>query len=1296
MSFYRRLPTSYTSSGGTSGVSTQPTIYISDGSGTSTGNVTSSPEAFKDAVQNDSGALVFTRVSGSTKDVYLQDVMRDLYFNKNTNRMELRYFNTTYNRALEHFPFANAFTSATIGNDGGLTLVSANGTSVPLSTIGRAVTGLNLDSSALEITFGNGTVRRITNPTSVSVTELMLTNGNDLKQVRANGEERVIDFPFANAVISGSLTSGRKLRLTHANAYQNDITLDFANSITDIAHLSGRGLQVTFANSRTANVSVPYANAFTDATAVSTGIQFSLANNDTKTLTLPSANAVTNVAVSSGGLAITYASGDSRQVAMNSANAITRLVLSSGTQLLATHANSAQFPITLPNALTSLSIQGDRNLGVTYASGVTSSVPLDFSNAVATVALNTLSNQLTVRHANGVHANVTIPSANALTDVSIDATNRLIFTQANAASKPLILPSANAIVDISHTAGRDLLLTAANNTTRQLSLSYSNAATSIGIQSNAWGNRLRVVWANNVTETSALPFGNAVTAVEFNNNNDMLLTYANTGAAAAVRVPFANAVANAKINTGRNLQLTFANGKTDNVALDFANSVTNMALSGGNTAFMMTFANNTTANIVIPFGNAVTSLASSGTAGLDLTVTYANGGTSVVSMPKTAVADVTVESNGLRRTLMNGATSYAAYPFGNMVTDVTANTTTNELVFSRTGASSLVVNLTAWANSYIDARLNTGRNLSFRTANGQYNNVVLNFANAATAIDMTNTLMTVTYANALQVPMALPVALANVAVNGGDLNFRYTNGNWSNITVASANAVNAAWFDAANSNRMVLQKESGATTNVYVPAGNAVTAIDLQTDSRNLRMTHANGQSSTVPLNFSNAFTSITKNGPIEFTFTRANGNTPFLMTVPNAVMGGSISPDRSSLDLVLANSGVTSVNIASFSNSISSIDVRNGNSELYYVHANSTACSIPLPVCFKDFTISGDNAIFTWGNGTTKTLNIAASSALNNVEYVSNGTVKLTYANTFTRYNDISKINNPIKSIAPHSTGIVATFGNTDSIPIALPFANAITSIAFTAAGSRQLRISPAQGGDTEIPLDFANSVVGGTMLSNGVLKLSLANAGANMVDMTGFSNPIVSLSSQAEALRVTFANSYPLDVALPATSKANIVQVTDSVRFIGTTGSTAYIASANRGTNTGLAITNAGGSALFYLSNVGDLRVIGDVVAKDVISLSDARLKSDQQPVTNAIDRVLKLRGMTYTLDGQRRAGVLAQDVRPVLPEAVEETEDGKLAVMYNGLSALYIEAIRDLKNDIEMLKNQVGILELRNAFS
>jgi len=51
-----------------------------------------------------------------------------------------------------------------------------------------------------------------------------------------------------------------------------------------------------------------------------------------------------------------------------------------------------------------------------------------------------------------------------------------------------------------------------------------------------------------------------------------------------------------------------------------------------------------------------------------------------------------------------------------------------------------------------------------------------------------------------------------------------------------------------------------------------------------------------------------------------------------------------------------------------------------------------------------------------------------------------------------------------------------------------------------------------------------------------------------------------------------------------------------------------------------------------------------------------------------------------------VIAQELEQVLPEAVYETTDGKKAVRYDNTVALLVEAIKELKQQVEELKTQI----------
>ena len=54
-------------------------------------------------------------------------------------------------------------------------------------------------------------------------------------------------------------------------------------------------------------------------------------------------------------------------------------------------------------------------------------------------------------------------------------------------------------------------------------------------------------------------------------------------------------------------------------------------------------------------------------------------------------------------------------------------------------------------------------------------------------------------------------------------------------------------------------------------------------------------------------------------------------------------------------------------------------------------------------------------------------------------------------------------------------------------------------------------------------------------------------------------------------------------------------------------------------------------------------------------------------------------------RHAGLIAQDVEAVLPEAVAE-KDGHLTLNYNGTIGLLVEAIKELKDEVDYLKAQL----------
>ena len=101
-----------------------------------------------------------------------------------------------------------------------------------------------------------------------------------------------------------------------------------------------------------------------------------------------------------------------------------------------------------------------------------------------------------------------------------------------------------------------------------------------------------------------------------------------------------------------------------------------------------------------------------------------------------------------------------------------------------------------------------------------------------------------------------------------------------------------------------------------------------------------------------------------------------------------------------------------------------------------------------------------------------------------------------------------------------------------------------------------------------------------------------------------------------------------------------------------------------------------------------------------SDSRLKENIVNIPNALDRVAKLKGVRFDWcdsyieerggeDGyfikKHDTGLIAQDVLQVLPEVVREKKDGYLGIQYDKLVGLLVEAIKELRKEVNELKSK-----------
>ena len=147
--------------------------------------------------------------------------------------------------------------------------------------------------------------------------------------------------------------------------------------------------------------------------------------------------------------------------------------------------------------------------------------------------------------------------------------------------------------------------------------------------------------------------------------------------------------------------------------------------------------------------------------------------------------------------------------------------------------------------------------------------------------------------------------------------------------------------------------------------------------------------------------------------------------------------------------------------------------------------------------------------------------------------------------------------------------------------------------------------------------------------------------------------------------------------------------------------VGNTSAGGGTGLYASSSAGYAAYFDGKTNTTGCIQYNGTNEFGCPSDRRLKKDIEPLTRALESLLKLRGVTYDWRkpedqgkhaAERQTGFIAQEVEEVFPSWVDENKDGfkTLAIQPAHLGALEVEAIRELKAENDDLKARVKALE------
>lgn len=149
-------------------------------------------------------------------------------------------------------------------------------------------------------------------------------------------------------------------------------------------------------------------------------------------------------------------------------------------------------------------------------------------------------------------------------------------------------------------------------------------------------------------------------------------------------------------------------------------------------------------------------------------------------------------------------------------------------------------------------------------------------------------------------------------------------------------------------------------------------------------------------------------------------------------------------------------------------------------------------------------------------------------------------------------------------------------------------------------------------------------------------------------------------------------LDIATYINAQASSGPTYTAGTGISISGSNVISSTVDSPSEVGLGNLSSSGNAL-----AGNFTATGNITA-----YSDERLKSNIRTVDNALNMVCDMRGVFYDKDNEAGVGVIAQEMKDVLPEVVMDGE--YLSVSYGNVVGVLIEAIKELKYEVEELRN------------
>ena len=234
---------------------------------------------------------------------------------------------------------------------------------------------------------------------------------------------------------------------------------------------------------------------------------------------------------------------------------------------------------------------------------------------------------------------------------------------------------------------------------------------------------------------------------------------------------------------------------------------------------------------------------------------------------------------------------------------------------------------------------------------------------------------------------------------------------------------------------------------------------------------------------------------------------------------------------------------------------------------------------------------------------------------------------------------------------------------------------MVFTTASTERMRIDSTGNVGIGTSSPGVKLDVAGAIRSNGQIQLTLANnaaTGSGQLYLNGATGNRIEFNGNGIAAPAFTTRSVGTKIVLFPNVGASAADYA-----IGIDSSTLWQSIPD---STGTFKWYAGQTNIGTLSGTGTFTVTGNITA-----YSDERLKSNIKTIENALNKVSKLRGVSFDKNGESGIGVIAQEVQEILPEVVQDGE--YLSVAYGNIVGLLIEAIKEQQVQIENLKSRIA---------